>query len=82
MMKASLLHSSASIAITLVLWLFLSLALVGCANTVVYRHTTSVKTSAEEVDVSVLGFVSDIRVKDGLVVVSMTTEISITNEVE
>ena len=80
-MKANLSHSSTSRAIVLVLWLMLSLILVGCANTVVYQHTTTVKASAEVLDVRVLGFVSDIHVKDGMVEVSMTSVLTFGNAI-
>ncbi|MCC6457945.1 MAG: hypothetical protein IT328_23525 [Caldilineaceae bacterium] len=80
-MKTSLFHSRTPLVIALVLWLMLSLALAGCTNTVVYQHTTSVKASAEQLDVRVLGFVSDIHVTDGMVEVTLTSVITIGNDI-
>lgn len=81
-MKAAIQKSSGTSLVSLLLLTLLSLLLAGCANTVMYQHTTSVKASAEELDVKVLGFVSDIHVKDGLVEVSFTTVITLGNEIK
>jgi hypothetical protein len=79
-MKTNLSYSCTSRAIV-VIWLMLSPILASCANTVVYQHTTTVKASAEELDVRVLGFVSDIHVKDGMVEVSMTSVLTFGNAI-
>jgi hypothetical protein len=74
--------SSGTLLVSILLLTLLSLLLAGCANTVVYQHTTSVKASADELDVRVLGFVSDIHVKDGSVEVTFTTVITLGNEIK
>jgi hypothetical protein len=71
-------HPSISRSINSFLLLLALLTLVGCANTAVYRHTTSVKARAEQLDVNVLGIVSDVHIQDGEVELTMTTEISLT----
>ncbi len=81
-MKANVAYSSVSPVISVILLVLASFILAGCANTVVYQHTTSVKASAEELDVRVLGFVSDVHVKDGSVELAFTTIITLGNEVK
>jgi hypothetical protein len=57
-------------------------ALVGCANTFVYQHTTSVTASATELNITLSGDEPAVHVQDGRVEVVITTAISITNQVE
>jgi hypothetical protein len=62
-----------------VLVLLVPTSLAGCANTVIYTHTTTVTASAQELDIEAPGIVPDVHVKDGMVEVSITTEIAISS---
>lgn len=46
------------------------------------QHATSVRASAAELDVHLLGFVGDVHVKDGLVEVLFITAITVENAIE
>jgi hypothetical protein len=81
-MKAPWGHSFGTPVVNILLLTLLSLLLAGCANAVAYQHTTTVKAHADELDVRVLGFVSDIHIKDGSVEVSFTTVITLGNEIK
>jgi hypothetical protein len=75
--KTNLLHARVARLAGAFLLLVVLLALAGCANTVIYQHTTSVKASAKELDVEVLGVLPDVHVTDGVVEVSITTVVSL-----